>query len=191
MKALYDKYFPQHFTHHTIDNRMLAISLGLTAGIGRANPLLPALNILRGLRRTLLKHYQTFEGDLAKQYLVFDGIVPSDGSAFDGVHNAFIAEYEKAAVQSEGIRFDALNVPKRQVTCDASPPGPAVPTPFPPSIAPSRERPLKKQKIALPKAPPSTRSSGNRKHRSSTAPPIRRSARFALESKVTAETRGT
>ncbi|KAJ7094042.1 hypothetical protein B0H15DRAFT_150964 [Mycena belliarum] len=186
MKELYDTYFPRHFTNYTIDDRMIAISRGLSAAISPTDSLLPTLNILHRLTKKLLKHYQIFEGDFTNQSLVFEGVAPLNGSAFDGVHAAFIAEYEKAAVQCEGIVLAAPDTPKHQTTCAAAP-SPVIPTP----ITRSSERPLKRRKTASPKAPPVTRSSGNRKRRSPSAPPSRRSARLAQKSKASTETKKT
>ncbi|KAJ7135387.1 hypothetical protein C8R43DRAFT_615718 [Mycena crocata] len=179
-KQLFDEFFPSQFSSLTLDDRRIAISCGFLS-LDEVDPFSSTLDILHTVRVRLFKLYATFEGDLANQPVFFDEDAPLRGSAFDEIHAICIAEYEKAALQSEGALLASPDTSKRKASGGASPvtPEDLVRT------SPSLDRPLKKHKSTSPKGPPVTRSSGSgrRKRLGQNVPPTRRSSRLALRNR--------
>ncbi|KAJ7135388.1 hypothetical protein C8R43DRAFT_1132605 [Mycena crocata] len=183
-KKLFDKYFPAEFSSLTLEYRMVAISCGFLL-LDRSDPFASTMTTLHTLRRRLFKLYASFEETLANQPIFSEEDIPLDRSAFDQIHSICIAEYEKAAAQSEGVVLTSLDTAKRKVSGGTSPVSPEEPVP----TSPSPDRPLKKHKTVSPKGPPAARSSGlgRRKRLGQNLPPTRRSSRLALRNKSSKE----
>ncbi|KAJ7135383.1 hypothetical protein C8R43DRAFT_615682 [Mycena crocata] len=183
-KELFDKYFPSRFSHLTLQRRTIAISCGFPS-MEEVDPFCPAMDILHAVRVRLFKLYATFEGSLAKQAVLSQDDGPLQESAFETIHSICIAEYEKAALKSDGVVLCSPGTTKRKASGEATSvtPKEEVPT------SPSPDRPLKKHKTVSPKGLPVPRSSGSgrRKRLGQNVPPTRRSSRLALRNKSSKE----
>ncbi|KAJ7135370.1 hypothetical protein C8R43DRAFT_615416 [Mycena crocata] len=177
-KQLFKELFPSQFSRLTVEDRRIAISCGFLS-LDEVDPFSSTLDILHTVRVRLFKLYATFEGDLASQPMFFDEDAPLRGSAFDEIHAICIAEYEKAASQSEGILLAELLVDtKRKALCEARH---VVSKELVLKVPP--ERPLKKQKINEANGPAATRFSETRKRRGQNIPPTGLSSHLAQRSK--------